>query len=106
MQTYKLSDMRGGWFVGDFEPSCLRLSGCEVAIKRYRAGDKEPRHVHRLATELTVVVSGVVQFNGVAFAAGTIVQLDVGEPAEFSVIEDAVTVVVKAPSVPNDKYLV
>jgi hypothetical protein len=53
-----------------------------------------------------VVVSGVVQFNGLAFAAGTIVQLDAGEPAEFSVIEDAVTVVVKAPSVPNDKYLV
>lgn len=106
MEVRHLKDMRGGWFVGQFEPTCLALDQCEVAVKSYRAGDVEPCHVHRIATELTLVVSGKVTFNGEAFSAGDIVCLEPGEPAAFAVLEDAVTVVVKSPSVPNDKYLV
>jgi hypothetical protein len=94
MQTYKLSDMHGGWFVGQFEPSVLKLAECEVAVKRYRAGDHEAPHVHRLATELTLVVSGRVVMNQRSFGTGDIIVLAPGEPAEFSVLEDAVTVVV------------
>jgi quercetin dioxygenase-like cupin family protein len=104
MRVHKLADMRGGWFVGQFQPSVLRLSECEVAVKRYRAGDREAAHVHRLATELTLVVSGRVTMNGQAFGEGDIVELAPGEPAEFHVLEDAITVVVKSPSVPSDKH--
>lgn len=105
MLVRKLKDMRGGWFVGQFEPTCLSLKECEVAVKHYRAGDAEPRHVHRIATELTLVVSGKVTFNDETFSAGDIVCLNPGEPAIFAVLEDAVTVVVKSPSVPSDKYI-
>ncbi|HEY6896853.1 MAG TPA: cupin domain-containing protein [Rhodocyclaceae bacterium] len=104
MQVKKLSDMRGGWFVGRFEPTCLALNQCEVAVKKYAAGDAEPRHVHRIAEELTLVVSGRVILNDVELGPGDIACLNPGEPASFSVIEDAVTVVVKSPSVPSDKY--
>ena len=106
MKTFKLADMRGGWFVGQFEPTCLPIDQCEVAVKPYKAGAVEPAHVHRIATELTLIVSGKVTINGKTFVAGDIVQLSPGEPAAFSVIEDTVTVVVKSPSVPSDKYLV
>jgi hypothetical protein len=27
----RLHEMTGGWMVGDFEPTCLRTSACEVA---------------------------------------------------------------------------
>ena len=39
MKSAHLKDMVKGWFVGDFEPTVLRSSACEVAVKHYRAGD-------------------------------------------------------------------
>lgn len=105
MKKHRLGDMRGGWFVGQFEPSVLKLAECEVAVKRYRAGDHEPAHVHRVAVELTLVVSGRVTMNGLPFGEGDIVELAPGEPGEFRVLEDAVTVVVKSPSVASDKHV-
>lgn len=105
MKRHRLDDMRGGWFVGQFEPAALRLAACEVAVKRYRAGDHEPSHVHRLAVELTLVISGRVTMNGEAFGEGDIIELAAGEPGEFRVLEDAITVVVKSPSVPSDKHV-
>jgi len=105
MKRHKLGDMRGGWFVGQFEPTVLKLAACEVAVKRYRTGDCEAAHVHRLATELTLVVSGRVTMNGETFGEGDIIELAAGEPGEFRVLEDAITVVVKSPSVPSDKHV-
>lgn len=105
MRRYALVDMKGGWFVGDFTPSCLPLKECEVAVKRYRAGEHEARHVHRISTELTVIVSGRVQMNQEVFREGEIIVLAPGEPGEFHVLEDAITVVVKSPSIPSDKYV-
>lgn len=104
MEVRHLKDMRGGWFVGQFEPTCLALEHCEVAVKHYRAGDTEPRHVHRIATELTLVVTGRVMLNERTLGPGDIACLAPGEAASFSVIEDAITVVVKSPSVSSDKY--
>lgn len=106
MKHHKLGDMHGGWFVGQFEPSVLKLAQCEVAVKRYRSGDHEAAHVHRLATELTLIVSGRVTMNGQAFGEGDIIELAPGEPGEFRVLEDTVTVVVKSPSVPSDKHAI
>jgi mannose-6-phosphate isomerase-like protein (cupin superfamily) len=106
MKFYRLDEMKGGWFVGNFEPTCLRTDAFEVASKKYKAGDGESRHVHRIATEITVIASGRVVMNGQTFAAGDIVLLEPGEAADFQVLEDALTVVVKMPSAIGDKYLV
>jgi hypothetical protein len=104
MKTYRLDEMKAGWFVGNFEPSCLRTEEFEVACKSYRAGDSEGRHIHRLATEITLVATGRVRINGQTLIAGEIFVLDPGEPADFCALQDVVTVVVKKPSVPGDKY--
>jgi hypothetical protein len=45
MTHRRLSEMVGGWIVGDFEPTCLRTAACEVACKHYEAGAHEPAHV-------------------------------------------------------------
>ncbi len=100
----RLNDMIGGWMVGDFEPTCLRTAGCEVACKFYAAGEAEEAHVHRIATELTLIASGRVTVNGRTFVAGDIIILEPGEPADFAALEPAMTVVVKMPSVRGDKY--
>jgi quercetin dioxygenase-like cupin family protein len=100
-----LDEMTGGWFVGDFEPSALRTKNFEVAIKKYRAGDKEPRHIHKIATELTVVVSGKILMDTKEYAAGSIIQILPNDSSDFEAIEDTIIVVVKTPSVAGDKYI-
>ena len=76
MQTFKLSDMVKGWFVGNFAPTALATDAAEVAVKTYAAGDREGRHVHRIAHEITLVLSGRVVMNDVTHEAGTIVVLE------------------------------
>jgi quercetin dioxygenase-like cupin family protein len=105
MRLAKLSDMKGGWIVGDFVPSLLRTRDFEVAIKHYKAGDREPAHHHKLAEEITVIASGRARMCGQEFVTGDIIELERGESTGFEALEDTVTVVVKTPSVANDKYL-
>lgn len=99
-----LSEMTGGWFVGDFTPSVLRSQACEVAVKSYNAGDCEALHHHRIATEVTVVVSGTVEMLGLRWEAGDIIVVDPGDATDFRACTQAVCVVVKTPSVIGDKY--
>ena len=106
MKVHHLDDMTRGWFVGDFEPTLYRTDAVEVAVKHYIAGDGEERHVHRVATELTAVVSGTVRMDGRELGPGDIVTLEPGEPADFLAVTDAVVVAVKLPAVPGDKYVV
>ena len=104
MTIERLDNMVGGWFVGDFSPVVHHTKAAEVACKHYKAGAAEKAHVHKIATELTLLVSGKVRMNGVDILPGQIVMLQPGEPADFQAIEDSVTVVVKTPSVIGDKY--
>ena len=104
MKTSRLSEMKAGWFVGDFLPTCYKLSECEVACKYYKRDDFEERHVHKVATEITVIASGHVVMNGVEYRNGDIILLEPGESADFNVLEDTITVVVKMPSLLGDKY--
>ena len=39
MKTTNLNKMTKGWFVGNFEPTLIKTTDVEVAVKEYRAGD-------------------------------------------------------------------
>ena len=100
-----LVEMTKGWFVGNFEPSLYKTTDVEVAVKKYTAGDCEEWHYHKIATEITVIISGKVEMNGVTFGAGDMIVLKPGEGTDFKVLEDCTTTVVKIPGANNDKYL-
>ena len=100
----RLDEMTRGWFVGDFDPSAFRTPDCEVAVMRYAKGEREARHYHAVAAELTVVISGQVMMEGDVHREGEIVLLEPGDRTDFVALTDAVTVVVKLPSVRNDKF--
>jgi|TARA_B100001094_G_scaffold324892_1_gene378273 hypothetical protein len=102
---HNLKDMIGGWFIGDFDPSVWKTSAFEVAVKEYKAGDKEPKHLHKIAVEFTVIVRGKVLMNGVEHGEGDIIRIDTGKATDFEALEDTITVVVKRPSVAGDKYI-
>ncbi len=104
-QKFSLSEMVRGWFIGDFDPSVIRTPDFEVAVQNFSAGEKETKHVHKIATEVTVIVSGECTMNEVDYSSGDIVLISPGSPNQFSAITDVVTVVVKIPSLAGDKYL-
>ena len=105
MKNFHLNDMSKGWFVGAFEPTVLHTQDCEVAVKKYQKGDKEAAHYHRVATEVTVILSGHVRMAGAEWRTGDIICLSPGESSDFEALSDTVTVVVKHPGALNDKYL-
>lgn len=105
MRVGRLSEMINGWFVGDFEPTMHSTAEVEVAVKQYRAGDREPLHHHRIATEITVVVNGDVEMQDRHFGVGEIIVLPPGESSAFTALTDAVIVAVKVPAAKKDKYL-
>lgn len=105
MKVARLDDMTKGWFVGNFSPSLYKTNDCEVAVKKYKAGEYEGRHYHKIATEVTVIISGIVQMNGIRYGEGDIIVMEPGESTDFKALEDSVNVVVKLPGANNDKYL-
>jgi anti-sigma factor ChrR (cupin superfamily) len=105
MKKYELKNMIGGWFVGDFTPSLLQNNNFEVAIKKYEAGDYEKKHYHKQAVEFTVILNGKVKMNGVEYGDGDIIEIETNEATDFEALTNVTTVVVKTPSVKNDKFL-
>lgn len=104
MKVIKLHDMTRGWFVGNFEPTVLETNDVEVAVKKYKKGDYEERHYHKIATEITVVVKGKVKMDGVEYKENDIIVIEPNESTDFEALEDTICTVVKYPGVNKDKY--
>lgn len=104
-RTFPLSEFKGGWLVGHFEPALIASDDIEVAVKCYQAGDLEQSHHHKVATEYTVIASGRVRMNDHEYGAGEIIRIEPGHSTDFEALENTVTVVLKTPSVPNDKFI-
>jgi len=104
MKSANLAEMVKGWFVGGFKPTALATQACEVAVKRYLAGDHEGAHYHKVATEVTLVLEGRVRMADKEWGPGDIVVLEPGEVTDFTAITDAVNVVVKVPGALGDKF--
>lgn len=105
LERFPLAHFTKGWFVGDFTPTLHATEAVEVAVKHYRAGEHESAHHHRIAEELTVIVSGTVRMSGEEIGAGEIVRIPAGRSTDFLAVTDATTVVVKLPCVRGDKYV-
>ncbi len=105
MRHENLGEMVRGWFVGDFTPTLCKTGAMEVGIQRYRAGERSDLHYHKIATEITVIVSGEAEMNGVRYKQDDIIVIAPLEATDFHALTDVVTAVVKIPGATNDKYL-
>jgi len=105
MRVEKLDSMTNGWFVGNFTPSLYKTNDCEVAVKSYNKGDKEKKHYHKIATEITVIIKGKVKMFDREFMSGDIIIVEPGDATSFEALEDSINVVVKLPGANNDKYV-
>jgi hypothetical protein len=105
MQQFNLKNFVKWWFIGDFIPTLLNTKDFEIAIKYYITWDHESAHYHAIAQEFTIVTSGVFQMNKKELRKNDIILLSPWEVAEFECIKDGTTIVIKTPSVKNDKYI-
>jgi hypothetical protein len=105
MEKFNLDDMERGWFIGNFNPTVFKTHSCEVAIKKYLKDDYEERHFHKIATEVTVILSGEVLLDNTLYKSGDIIKIQPGKAVDFKALTDVITIVVKLPGAPNDKYL-
>ena len=104
LEKYNLDEMFKGWFIGNFEPSLFKTNDVEVGVKKYKKGEFENSHFHKIATEFTVVISGIVEMNDVQYGENDIIKIVPGVSTNFKALTDVITVVVKLPGANNDKY--
>jgi hypothetical protein len=104
MKRYKLSDTGArGWFIGDFEGAVHRTKDFEVTYQK-NPRSQTASHIHKLAHEITLVISGRQICNGEIFTAGDICILEPGDVSQIEYLEETEVVTIKTPSVPNDKH--
>ena len=104
MKLFNLDDMTKGWFIGNFTPTVLSTNQVEVAVKKYKAGEYESVHHHKIATEITVIIEGKVKMNDVIYKAGAILVIEPNKSTDFLAVTDVTTTVVKFPGANDDKY--
>lgn len=105
MDKSNLDDFVRGWFVGGFEPTLYNTTDVEIAVQKFKKGDKEASHCHKIATEITVIVSGKAIMRDIILNEGDIIRIKPGDYTSFEALEDTVTVVAKLPGALNDKYV-
>jgi hypothetical protein len=103
VRTYDPSRYKGGWFIGDFEPSVWRTSAYEVGYKHHAAGEPWPAHYHEHCDEITFLLEGTMQICGETLTGPVIFELARMEVADPLFVTDCKVFVIKAPSVPGDK---
>jgi len=105
IRTAHVDDMINGWFVGDFYPAVLKTKNFEAGMKCYKKGDKEGKHYHKIATEITLIASGKVIMCDRIIGAGEMILMEPGVATSFEALEDTITFVIKTASVMGDKYI-
>jgi len=106
MKLSNLSEFTNGWFLGNFNPSLFRSEEFEVCVKNFKQGEVELAHFQRIATEITVVLSGSVRMGQHILQVDDILTIYKDEVCDFEALTDCKVLGVKFPSLPNDKVLV
>ena len=106
MKINKLNQMFRGWVVGNFDPSLYKTDDVEVAVKNYKKGDYEPKHYHKIATEITIICKGRVLMNNELYEEGDIITIEPNEETDFRALNDVITTVIQLPCTKDDKYMV
>jgi quercetin dioxygenase-like cupin family protein len=106
MKVFSYKDMKGGWFIGDFEPSALRTKEFEVGYAKHKKNDPWDKHYHKIANEITLVIKGKVKIDNTIFSKGDIFLIEPNEVVDPEFLEDVEFMIIKTPSDVNDKYII
>jgi len=104
MKIYKIDNMIGGWFVGNFEPCAYKSKDFEVCYKVHEKDEKWPVHFHKLASEINYLIKGKMTIQDTLLQKGDVFVLEPYEIADPVFHERCELIVVKTASDKNDKY--
>ena len=105
VEKRRIEEFTRGWFIGDFNPSFLKTNDFEIGVKNYKKGEKEEKHYHKIAKEYTVILEGRFKMNSKVLKKSDIVLIEPNKKVAFECIEKGYTLVIKTPSVKEDKYI-
>jgi len=105
MKIHKYNNMKGGWFVGNFEPTAYKTENFEVSYKIHPKGEIWDHHYHKVATEINYLVTGRMRIQNTELTSGDIFIIEPNEVADPIFHEDCHIVCVKTASVKGDKYI-
>ena len=105
MKIYNYSNMKGGWFVGNFEPTAYKTENFEVSYKIHPKGEIWDYHYHKVATEINYLVTGRMIIQNTELTSGDIFVIEPNEVADTIFYEDCNIVCVKTTSTKGDKYI-
>lgn len=103
MKLYDPTSFKGGWFIGDFEPSIWRTSAYEVGYKHHIAGEPWPAHYHEHMDEVTFLLEGTMRMQDQVLTGPVLFLIERNDVADPAFVTDCKVFIVKAPSVPGDK---
>lgn len=106
MEILDTKSLKGGWFIGNFDPTLYKTEACEVAYKYHFPGEDWPEHYHQHSDEINYLVSGQMEINGQKIEAPRVFIIKKGEAAKPRFITTVSLIVVRVPGIPNDKVLV
>jgi mannose-6-phosphate isomerase-like protein (cupin superfamily) len=106
MEVYRIEDMEGGWYAGDFSPVAYQTSDFEICYKKHFKGEEWPKHYHKEADEINFLRSGKMIIQGRELNSGDVFILRKDEIADPVFLEDCEVFIVKTPSVPGDKFVI
>ena len=101
----KLSDMKNGWFIGNFEPTLIKTEKFELALHEHQKGYKGQFHYHKYSNEINLVVSGKIIVDDKELIKGDIFIVEPYDIPYVEFLEDTVLVVARDGSFPGDKVI-
>jgi hypothetical protein len=101
----RIENMKGGWFIGNFEPSVYKTTDFEVSYKFHPKGEKWDTHYHHTVTEINLLIKGKMILQNTELNSGDIFILNPYEIADPIFLENCEIVCVKNKSI-NDKISV
>ena len=104
MKKLRIENMKAGWFVGNFEPTAFKSEDFEVCYKVHPKGEIWQKHIHKIGTEINLLIRGRMKMCNEELIAGDIFIVYPGEVADPVFLEDCEVICIKSPSVPGDKY--
>jgi quercetin dioxygenase-like cupin family protein len=106
MKLFRIDDMKDGWFIGNFEPTSYKTDVFEVCYKKHSKGEIWDTHYHKEGTEINYLINGKMKIQNSEINSGDIFILYPYEVANPEFLEDCELVIVKTPSIKNDKYII
>ena len=106
MKINNINDFIGGWFIGNFSPSAYKTKDFEVGYHQYKKGQEWDHHFHKEMDEINLILKGDVIIQGKHLVDGDVVLINKYEVSDPIFVEDTDIIIIKTPSIPNDKFIV